>query len=57
MFQKLIAGAAKVSKYAALMSIIVDTIQYFQTECKTRGLSTESFTPSPAAVKEDLENA
>lgn len=51
MFQKLLSGSAKVAKIALLLSLIVDTLKYFQDECQTRGIAT-----SNDEIKQPLEN-
>ncbi|WP_162800055.1 hypothetical protein [Pedobacter jeongneungensis] len=42
MFQKLLTGSARVAKIALLLSLIVDTLKYFQDECQSRGIATSN---------------
>ena len=42
MFQKLLSGSAKVAKIALLLSLIVDTLKYFQDECQSRGIASSN---------------
>ncbi|WP_158674086.1 hypothetical protein [Pedobacter sp. KBW01] len=41
MFQKLLMGSARVAKIALLLSLIVDTLKYFQDECQSRGIAVD----------------